>query len=1255
MRDRRGHQRAGWSFEPRNARRFKGQNTVQTQSGPPPDVLANYNQVYSQAQNVAAQPFTPYSGSTVAGFTPMQQAGFNDINTAANAAQPFQNAAAGYVTNAATSIDPSNFGGTVSQYQSPYTQQVVDATQKQFNNNNAIQQNQLSGNAASAGAFGGDRQAVAQAVLAGQQDAQQAPVIAGLYNTGFQNAASAAESNAYLNSSAGAEMGALGQTAQGEGLNAANAELSGGAQQQALAQQELNVPYQAYLAALGYPYQTTGWLEGMATGTGSASGTAGSTSSPGPSTLSQVAGAGLTGVAGYNLANQAGLFNSGAAGGAGNLATTSGAVSSLANDVWVARGGRIPGFAPGGEIPGTSTIEGPTVLNVDAGASPPSVSGNGMLGGSSNLLGGGGNMLGPTGNMLGPTGNLVGGGGNLLTTPTGTTSTTTGGPSEIVQILGDAGQIAAGIYGGPVAGLAAGAFNQAVGIKDGGRVSGFAPGGHVAPDIEDFAHHAKIAGLSPVPVRPRGFDTGGNVTPGLTASVGGNPMLVQAAQTYNGLPTDQLRQMAARYSPSTPQGQLVQRALQMRQLYPQSNPGQPTVPQPGAGSSSGPPPSMYARGGDTEDDNTIPDLPMAQPGPSVPGGLSAGLTAMQPSPQAMLATHAMAMNATGSYVPPPPDLAPVVLAAANKYSVDPKALAWMLSQESHWNPNAYNPESGTAGLGQFKPGTAKEMAINPLVPGQAIDGAAHYLSQKLAQTGGDYEAAIGRYGTFSTGHGQAADNAVRQQYRAFMHGDSRGGAVGGFSFGGAALRADAGGVDVGDDGGDLYTYADTAETVPQAGLASTPGANGAGLAPAGVTDGSGASIPLPPTPPPQAGPDPLPGDKEEARSTLKADPWQSVLTAGLSMMAGTSPHAMTNIGAGGVAGVRDYEQQRQLAIQDQQRADLAKTNQAWRQAQGILAGARANAIPAQTSINQQNADARTAAAAAAGKRADASGLVGEARAKYIQEQTALAPQVADARTATAGAATTRAGAASDVANATVPLRQAQTAAIPAKTSIDQQNADARTTAANAAAQRADAAGLVGQARADYINQQTQLAPTIAVARTTTANAAAQRAVTNAETAPVIAGARVTTAQTGQQSLALRQQALRATLAQRGETNLRNATLDEQRRVNTATDQQLRAMVANKDVLTPANNLTPQQAGTMVTRLRQQSQGLVGVPTVTPAPSPPAAPKVTAPVAVTPPTQTAPSGLPTGAKLAPDGNYYVPNPSGGWLKAVPAGG
>jgi hypothetical protein len=73
-------------------------------------------------------------------------------------------------------------------YFNPYQQDVTATTEQQFNQQNAIQQAQIQGNAAAAGAFGGDREAVAQALTAGQQQTAEAPVIAGIQQQGFSQA-----------------------------------------------------------------------------------------------------------------------------------------------------------------------------------------------------------------------------------------------------------------------------------------------------------------------------------------------------------------------------------------------------------------------------------------------------------------------------------------------------------------------------------------------------------------------------------------------------------------------------------------------------------------------------------------------------------------------------------------------------------------------------------------------------------------------------------------------------------------------------------------------------------------------------------------------------------------------------------------------------------------------------------------------------------------------------------------------------------
>lgn len=701
--------------------RFKGSsgtNTVTQESGPPAEVLANYQQVYQQAQNVANTPTQPYNGSLVAGFTPMQQAGFNAINTSANAAQPFDDAASQDMTNAASLLSPSNFGGTVAQYQSPYTQQVVNATEGQLNNQNAIQQNQLAGNAASAGAFGGDRQAVAQAVLAGQQQANEAPTIANLYNTGFQNATSAAQSGAYLDSQAGFGLGQLGTAAQGQGLQTANAELSAGSTQQQLAQQELNVPYESYLAAQSYPYQTTNWLEGMATGTGGASGGTGSTTSPGPSALSQIGGAGIAGLGAYGLLN-----SSGALSGLSSSASSGLGYGDLSGTFAEHRGGRIE-RSYGGDV----AADGSLGASVPGGSSIPNVDIN---------------VINP-GN---PASEAAGVGTGLLASSAGGTSKTSGGSglSQPAQDTNAAASSVAGFFGGPLGGLASslwtkefpgispGALTQDTfgsgnvytadlagfgGLKRGGR-AGYASGGNptdpmnfgygvpdlsvtmvpttggsargnstipqppksagnstpsLTQDINDASAMSKLGssiaplfqssnpqsnarggmvgfggqrahGLGGLSDRMRAIphlDAGGQPSPdlstpaGLSASVNGNPVSTQLEQSYSGLPTNKLQQMATNLPANTPQGQMVQRALQQRMIHPQTDPSQPSVatPQAGMGAVQG-----YADGGtpDLPDwaihdqpyvappDTPSPDAPVGEAAPDLPDSVAQAL------------------------------------------------------------------------------------------------------------------------------------------------------------------------------------------------------------------------------------------------------------------------------------------------------------------------------------------------------------------------------------------------------------------------------------------------------------------------------------------------------------------------------------------------------------------------------------------------------------------------------------------------------
>ena len=609
-----------WAAAPRSSG-GGGTSTSTTSNSPPPQVLANYNQITGQANNVAQTPFPTYNGQLIAGFNPQQQTAFNNVNTAAGAANPFINAASQDATNATSMLSPTNFGGTIQSYQDPYTQQVVGATQAEQNNQNAQQLQQVQGNAASQGALGGDRSAVAQGITAGQQQLAEAPVIANLNNQGFNTALNAAQGDSWLNSQGAFSLGQLGTEAQQTGLTGANAEEGVGSLEQQEAQQQLNLPYEQFLSAEAYPFQETGWQSNIDLGLGSASGGIGSTTTPGPSALSQgvglaTAGAGLAGVA-----NNSGLFGS-----------SSPAINSDVADLAVNDGGAGSGFVDSGSFYGATGGRVTNFENAGGRVSDHYAAGGDVLAGASGI---------PNLNVqFVPSGPSPNSAGHSMLQPSGSTSNTSGGGASPGQEAQSAIGTAASI-----AGLVA-AINRGgrIGRDAGGSIGlprheARLPGTNAPEDVlqslgglgalVNIARGARppmdssggrITGLDPVPVHMagRGFDAGGTPVAAPTqAMFNGNPLATQNFSQYQNLPTEKLHELAARLPPTTPQGQMIQRALQQRQMAPQSDPAQqqqnapqqPTAqpPQPQQGLAATPP--GFADGGG-------PDMDLSSAGSS---------------------------------------------------------------------------------------------------------------------------------------------------------------------------------------------------------------------------------------------------------------------------------------------------------------------------------------------------------------------------------------------------------------------------------------------------------------------------------------------------------------------------------------------------------------------------------------------------------------------------------------------------------------
>lgn len=85
-----------------------------------------------------------------------------------------------------------------------------------------------------------------------------------------------------------------------------------------------------------------------------------------------------------------------------------------------------------------------------------------------------------------------------------------------------------------------------------------------------------------------------------------------------------------------------------------------------------------------------------------------------------------------------------IVAAANRYGIDPSLALAVAQTESSMNPSAVSG-SGAIGLFQLMPSTAAGLGVNPNDPLQNIDGGVKYLSQLLGQYNGDTTLALAAY------------------------------------------------------------------------------------------------------------------------------------------------------------------------------------------------------------------------------------------------------------------------------------------------------------------------------------------------------------------------------------------------------------------------------------------------------------------------------------------------------------------------------
>ena len=218
--------------------------------------------LFGLAQAVASQPFVPYTGARVAGFNPDQLRQFEATRGLFETGMQFDPLTG--ISNLATQTTPSLLETDLSAYQSPFTQQVIDTSLSDLDRARQMAVGRDQDRAISAGAFGGSRSGVLEAETNRAFAEQAARTAANLREQGFRQALGAAESDLSRSmADRRFQAGLLGniQAEQARRLGL----LSGiGAQQQALQQRALDVPFQEFQRALAFGPQQLGLLSAAA-------------------------------------------------------------------------------------------------------------------------------------------------------------------------------------------------------------------------------------------------------------------------------------------------------------------------------------------------------------------------------------------------------------------------------------------------------------------------------------------------------------------------------------------------------------------------------------------------------------------------------------------------------------------------------------------------------------------------------------------------------------------------------------------------------------------------------------------------------------------------------------------------------------------------------------------------------------------------------------------------------------------------------
>lgn len=255
-------------------------------------------------KSAQALPMPDLPSYQIAGMSTGQQDAINRGLAGIGAYQPYMTQATEGMTGAQQMVggatqkfDPNQ----VSQFMSPYQQQVIDNALANINRQGDIARQNLQAQAVRSGAFGGSREGVQRAELSRGLAETQNSTIANMLNSGYMQAMQQAQqafeaqqgrqlSGAQLSGQLAQGIGALGAQNQALGQQDVTFQYGLGQQQQGQQQRELDALRATQLQAAYQPYQQLGFVSDIYKGAPSTQMAVSSQMTPTPSPFQQVAG-----------------------------------------------------------------------------------------------------------------------------------------------------------------------------------------------------------------------------------------------------------------------------------------------------------------------------------------------------------------------------------------------------------------------------------------------------------------------------------------------------------------------------------------------------------------------------------------------------------------------------------------------------------------------------------------------------------------------------------------------------------------------------------------------------------------------------------------------------------------------------------------------------------------------------------------------------------------------------------------------------